>query len=86
MVKRAKWVVVLFVVLATVGTAAVVGFGYLSASIEDPCSVEFRICSQAATDWAQRADCRIEIYHCRTQGEFTHPDGTIVRVPLQVEP
>jgi len=59
---------------------------YLSTELPDRCSEEYARCVSAGDGMLGALDCRVEVYHCRSFGRFTHPDGTVVRVPAAPEP
>ena len=74
--------VVLLLVATLVASVAV---RFLSTEIPDVCTAEYDRCADTGTGIVGAIDCRIEVYHCRAFGEFTHPDGTVVRVPTDDE-
>jgi hypothetical protein len=79
---RKRWAAVGGLVALIVGGGALtVARHYLSTSVPDQCSTQYESCVESVEGIAGRLDCRIEVYHCRAFGEFTHPDGSVVRVP-----
>jgi hypothetical protein len=81
MSKRIACASIGLIALILMAFAGSMGRHYLSASRPDACSEQYRRCAATAgAGWLVASDCRIEIYHCRAFGEFTHPDGTVVRI------
>ena len=54
--------------------------------VDDWCSVEYRTCVGMASGFAQRLDCRIEVHHCRQEGHFEFPDGSVKERPRDGTP
>lgn len=61
-------IVAVTVVLALAALAVVFLLVVSRPEPEEPCAPGFAQCVHDAAGWLERADCRIELFHCRRSG------------------
>lgn len=70
------------VAVVAVLTVAVLAVALATNTVQDDaCSVAYHECTAMAAGLVSIADCRIEVYHCRSVGHFEFPDGTVRDLP-----